>query len=37
MLGGIDLGGAKIQAAILDDDRRPLGDARRPTPTRRAP
>ena len=33
MLGGIDLGGAKIQAAVLDRDHRPLGDARRTTPT----
>ena len=31
--GGIDLGGTKIQAAILDDEYRALGSARRPTPT----
>jgi glucokinase len=33
MLGGIDLGGTKIQAAILDDDNNVLGSARLPTPT----
>jgi glucokinase len=37
MLGGLDLGGAKIQAAVLDDDHRPLGDARHPTPTQGGP
>jgi glucokinase len=31
--GGIDLGGTKIQAAILDADQKVLGEARRPTPT----
>ncbi len=30
--GGIDLGGTKIQAAILDDSDSVLGSARRPTP-----
>jgi glucokinase len=33
MLGGIDLGGTKIQAAIVDSDHRVLSEARRPTPT----
>jgi len=31
--GGIDLGGTKIQAAVLDDEHNVLGSARRPTPT----
>ncbi|MGA2455206.1 MAG: ROK family protein [Solirubrobacteraceae bacterium] len=31
--GGIDLGGTKIQAAIVDDVQNVLGSARRPTPT----
>ena len=35
--GGIDLGGTKIQAAIVDDDHNVLGSARRPTPTTGAP
>jgi glucokinase len=35
--GGIDLGGTKIQAAILDEEHRALGSARRPTPTTGAP
>ena len=35
--GGIDLGGAKIQAVVVDGDHRPLGDARRPTPTEGGP
>jgi glucokinase len=35
--GGIDLGGTKIQAAILDEDHSPLGTARRPTPTSGGP
>jgi glucokinase len=35
--GGIDLGGTKIQAAILDGEHRPLGQARRPTPTTGGP
>jgi glucokinase len=37
MYGGIDLGGTKIQAAILDDDHNVLGSARRPTPTTGGP
>jgi glucokinase len=35
--GGIDLGGTKIQAAILDGDGRVLGEARHPTPTTGGP
>lgn len=35
--GGIDLGGTKIQAVIVDGDRKPLGSARRPTPTSGTP
>jgi glucokinase len=35
--GGIDLGGTKIQAAIVDDEHRALGSARRPTPTSGGP
>jgi len=31
--GGIDLGGTKIQAVIVDEDSNVLGSARRPTPT----
>jgi glucokinase len=31
-LGGIDLGGTKIQTAIVEDDGKVLGEARRPTP-----
>jgi glucokinase len=31
--GGIDLGGTKIQAVIVDAEHRPLGQARHPTPT----
>jgi len=31
--GGIDLGGTKIQAAIVDEDSNVVGSARRPTPT----
>jgi glucokinase len=37
ILGGIDLGGTKIQAAIIDDDHNVLGSARRPTPTSGGP
>jgi glucokinase len=37
MKGGIDLGGTKIQAAILDSDFRVLGQARRATPTSGGP
>jgi glucokinase len=35
--GGIDLGGTKIQAAIVDPDGRVLGEARHPTPTSGGP
>jgi glucokinase len=35
--GGIDLGGTKIQAAIVDDENNVLGSARRPTPTTGGP
>jgi glucokinase len=33
MYGGIDLGGTKIQAAVVEEDHSVLGSARRPTPT----
>jgi glucokinase len=36
-LGGIDLGGTKIQAAIIDEAYTVLGSARRATPTRGGP
>lgn len=35
--GGLDLGGTKIQAAIVDDEHNVLGSARRPTPTEGTP
>jgi glucokinase len=35
--GGIDLGGTKIQAAIVDEDHTVLGSARRATPTTGGP
>jgi glucokinase len=35
--GGIDLGGTKIQAAIIDDRHKVIGSARRPTPTSGGP
>jgi glucokinase len=35
--GGIDLGGTKIQAAIVDGNGKVLGEARRPTPTSGGP
>ncbi|HTR88781.1 MAG TPA: ROK family protein [Solirubrobacteraceae bacterium] len=35
--GGIDLGGTKIQAVIVDEDYSVHGSARRPTPTEGAP
>jgi glucokinase len=35
--GGIDLGGTKIQAVIVDDDHNVLGSARRSTPTTGGP
>ena len=33
LLGGIDLGGTKIQAVVVDEDHQVLGEARVPTPT----
>ncbi|HET6449309.1 MAG TPA: ROK family protein [Conexibacter sp.] len=35
--GGIDLGGTKIQAVVVDADSRVLGEARHPTPTSGGP
>jgi glucokinase len=35
--GGIDLGGTKIQAVIVDAENRPVGQARHPTPTKGGP
>ncbi|HEY5816146.1 MAG TPA: ROK family protein [Solirubrobacterales bacterium] len=35
--GGIDLGGTKIQAVVVDAEGEPRGDARRPTPTEGGP
>ncbi len=35
--GGIDLGGTKIQTAVVDDERKVLGAARQPTPTSGGP
>ena len=35
--GGIDLGGTKIEAAVLDEEHNALGAARRPTPTSGGP
>jgi glucokinase len=35
--GGIDLGGTKIQAAVIDEQNEVLGQARRPTPTEGGP
>jgi glucokinase len=35
--GGIDLGGTKIQAVVVDEDNNALGSARRPTPTSGGP
>jgi glucokinase len=37
MLGGLDLGGTKIQAAIVDSEHKVLSSARRPTPTEGGP
>jgi glucokinase len=37
MLGGIDLGGTKIQAAVVDENYAVLGDSRVPTPTSGGP
>jgi glucokinase len=35
--GGIDLGGTKIQAVVVDEENTVLGSARRPTPTKGGP
>jgi glucokinase len=35
--GGIDLGGTKIQAAVVDDEHTVIAAARRPTPTKGGP
>src|SRR3954451_10902383 len=35
--GGIDLGGTKVQAAIVDDDGQVQGESRHPTPTAGGP
>ena len=35
--GGVDLGGTKIQAVVLDGDRQVRGEARHPTPTSGGP
>jgi glucokinase len=35
--GGIDLGGTKIQAAVVDGEHQVIGSARRPTPTSGGP
>jgi glucokinase len=35
--GGIDLGGTKVQAVVVNSAGRPLGDARAPTPAGRGP
>jgi len=35
--GGIDLGGTKIQAVVIDDDHNVAGQSRRPTPTKGSP
>jgi glucokinase len=37
LYGGIDLGGTKIQAVVVDEDNTVLGSARRPTPTSGGP
>src|SRR5271170_5905071 len=37
MRGGIDLGGTKIQAVIVEEDNSVIGSARRPTPTSGGP
>ena len=37
MRGGIDLGGTKIQTAVIDDGGEVVADARRPTPTEGGP
>ena len=35
--GGIDLGGTKIEAIVIDDKQQVLGQARQPTPTEGTP
>src|SRR5207245_6857389 len=35
--GGIDLGGTKIEAVILDDGERPVAQSRHPTPVEGGP
>jgi glucokinase len=35
--GGLDLGGTKIEAIVVDDDNKVLGQARQPTPTEGGP
>ena len=35
--GGIDLGGTKIEAIVVDSQHQVLGQARRPTPTEGGP
>ena len=35
--GGVDLGGTKIQAVVVDERHAVLGEARRPTPTTGGP
>jgi glucokinase len=37
MRGGIDLGGTKIQAVVVDDNAQVTGEARQPTPTEGGP
>jgi glucokinase len=37
LYGGVDLGGTKIQAVVIDDDNHVLGSARRPTPSQGGP
>ena len=37
MRGGVDLGGTKIQAVVVDERNAVLGQARRPTPTHGGP
>jgi glucokinase len=37
MRGGIDLGGTKIQAVVVDDDHEVRGQARHPTPQQGGP
>ncbi len=35
--GGIDLGGTKIEAIVVDDEQKVLGQSRQPTPTEGGP